>query len=78
MQAYVLCLHVLRHIQSAPAAALASGTHGEFKHDADCKGLTVFPCKPEAAATTPNAAAIATAEDLTSTWIAAAVKGENN
>ena len=51
---------------------------GEFKHDADCKELTLFPCKPEAAATTPNAAAIATAEDLMSAWIAAAVKGEND
>jgi len=51
---------------------------GESKHDADYKELTLFPCKPEAAATTPNAAAIATAEDLMSAWIAAAVKGEND
>lgn len=51
---------------------------GEFKHDADCKELTLCPCKPESAATTPNAAAVATAEDLMSAWIAAAVKGEKN
>ena len=51
---------------------------GESKHDADCKELKMFPCKPEAAAATPNAAAIATAEDLMSAWIAPAVKGENN
>ncbi|KAL0034768.1 hypothetical protein WJX77_006703 [Trebouxia sp. C0004] len=33
---------------------------GDFKHDADYKELTLFPCKPEAPAATPNAAAIAT------------------
>ena len=51
---------------------------GECKRDADCNKLTLYPCKPEAAATTPHAAAVATAEDLMSAWIAAAVKGENN
>jgi len=51
---------------------------GESKHDADCKELKLFPCKPEAAAANSNAAAVATAEDLMSAWIGAAVKGKNN
>ncbi|DBA87655.1 TPA: hypothetical protein ACH3X1_004665 [Trebouxia sp. C0004] len=53
---------------------------GDFKHDADYKELTLFPCKPEAPAATPNAAAIATvtAESLMSAWIAPAVQGEND
>ena len=51
---------------------------GESKLNADYKELKLFPCKPEAAAATPNAAAIATAEDLMSAWIAGAVKGKNN